>query len=137
MREAIASNHSGRPPKYPFRSMKLGDSFFVSIGGNDPENVRKSIWVCAKSALGRSGLISTRTVKVKNNLGFRVKRIDPRETKRQNSKPKNVAKTKCNKLRNKAILLLVAKGGTYSSVAKVVGVSRATVAGVVYREGRK
>jgi hypothetical protein len=58
----------GRPAKYPFATMSVGDSFFVSIGGVVETSFR-NVAAQAGKRLGRKFSVK------KNHDGFRVWRV--------------------------------------------------------------
>lgn len=62
----------GRKPKYPFREMEIGDSFFVRSDGR--KNVQVNIVSAAHGALG-PGAFATRSVVEGGVEGIRAWRI--------------------------------------------------------------
>jgi len=67
-------NPRGRPPKYPFREMEVGDSFLVDLDGKRIEGVRQSVIICARSVFGGPGFISTKSVMKSGEKALRVTR---------------------------------------------------------------
>ena len=59
---------------YPFREMRVGDSFFVPFSHHQPEpgQVQSNLHNAAAYQLGARGLISTRQVEEGGVRGFRV-----------------------------------------------------------------
>jgi hypothetical protein len=64
------SGRSGRPPKYPFRELEVGDSFFVE---GDPRKLSGSVLGCAKNIVGKR--FSSQKTTHNGKPGIRVWRV--------------------------------------------------------------
>ena len=67
----MAKGKAGRPPKYPFHKMNVGDSFFMPCDGNAAEVSRRA-WDAGYRRFG-PGVIGTRIVT--NESGERGVRV--------------------------------------------------------------
>ena len=70
----MAKGNAGRPPKYPFNKMSVGDSFFIDCFRHEQSDEAKRVRRAAWRRLGK-GVVSVKSVFENGVYGVRVYRV--------------------------------------------------------------
>ena len=70
----MAKGKAGRPPKYPFHKMNVGDSFFIGCFRHEQSGKAKSVRRAAWRRMGK-GAVSVKSVFENGVYGVRVYRV--------------------------------------------------------------